>query len=70
MRSVRLFVLSDSTMPLYQPVSFINGQWEGATSGATFDVINPATGDVIEKVADLSAADCVKAIDAAQAAFP
>ena len=43
-------------MPLYQPVSFINGQWEGATSGATFDVINPATGDVIEKVADLSAA--------------
>ena len=57
-------------MPLYQPVSFINGQWEGATSGATFDVINPATGDVIEKVADLSAADCVKAIDSAQAAFP
>ena len=57
-------------MPLYQPVSFINGQWGGATSEATFDVINPATGDVIEKVADLSAADCVKAIDAAQAAFP
>ena len=70
MRSVRLFVLSDLTMPLYQPFSFINGLWEGAESGATFDVINPATGDVLEKVADLSAADCVKAIDAAQEAFP
>ncbi len=57
-------------MPLYQPFSFINGLWEGAESGATFDVINPATGNVLEKVADLSAADSVKAIDAAQEAFP
>ena len=42
----------------------------GASSGATFDVINPATGDVVETVADLSAADCQTAIDAAEAAFP
>jgi succinate-semialdehyde dehydrogenase/glutarate-semialdehyde dehydrogenase len=32
--------------------------------------VNPATGQVVESVADLSAADCVKAIDAAEAAFP
>jgi succinate-semialdehyde dehydrogenase/glutarate-semialdehyde dehydrogenase len=48
----------------------VNGQWVGATSGATFEVVNPATGQVVESVADLSAADCVKAIDAAEAAFP
>ena len=57
-------------MSLYQPLSFVNGQWVGATSGATFEVVNPATGQVVESVADLSAADCVKAVDAAEAAFP
>ena len=48
----------------------INGEWVSASSGATFDVINPATGQVVEKVADLSASDCAKAIDAAESAFP
>ncbi|HBC49268.1 MAG TPA: succinate-semialdehyde dehydrogenase (NADP(+)), partial [Gammaproteobacteria bacterium] len=62
--------MSESMMSLYQPLSFVNGQWVGATSGATFEVVNPATGQVVESVADLSAADCVKAIDAAEAAFP
>ena len=57
-------------MSLYQPLSLINGQWVGASSGAIFDVINPATGEVVETVADLSAADCQTAIDAAEAAFP
>ena len=45
-------------MSLYQPLSLIDGQWVGASSGATFDVINPATGQVLEEVADLSAEDC------------
>ncbi len=57
-------------MSLYQPLSLINGEWVSASSGATFDVINPATGQVVEKVADLSATDCAKAIDAAESAFP
>ena len=57
-------------MSLYQPLSLIDGQWVGASSGATFDVINPATGEVLEEVADLSAEDCSEAVDAAQAAFP
>ena len=57
-------------MSLYQPLSLINGEWVSASSGATFDVINPASGQVVESVADLSAEDCAKAIDAAEAAFP
>ena len=57
-------------MSLYQPLSLINGEWVSASSGATFDVINPASGQVVEKVADLSASDCAKAIDAAESAFP
>ena len=57
-------------MSLYQPLSLINGEWVSASSGETFDVINPASGKVIETVADLSAGDCAKAIDAAEAAFP
>ena len=39
-------------MSLYQPLSLINGEWVSASSGATFDVINPASGQVVEKVAD------------------
>ena len=31
---------------------FINGKWLDAKSGKTFDVENPATGDVIAKVAE------------------
>ena len=57
-------------MSLYQPLSLINGEWVSASSGATFDVINPASGQVVESVADLSAEDCAKAIDAAEASFP
>lgn len=57
-------------MTLYEPKSLINGQWMGASSGATFSVVNPATGKSIAEVADLSSGDCVAAIDAAAAAFP
>lgn len=57
-------------MTLYEPKSRINGQWIGASSGATFSVVNPATGQSIAEVADLSSADCIAAIDAAAAAFP
>lgn len=42
---------------------FIAGEWE--SSGARFDVANPSTGEVIASVADGSAADGVRALDAA-----
>lgn len=49
---------------------YINGEWREATSGKTFDVTNPATGEVVATVAKGGAADTQAAIDAAQGAFP
>lgn len=48
---------------------YINGEWRDAASGKTFDVKNPATGEVIATVAKGSTADTEAAIEAAQAAF-
>ena len=48
---------------------YINGEWRAAASGATFDVTDPATGKVLEAVADGNAADARAAIEAAAAAF-
>ncbi len=45
----------------------INGEWVEA--GKTFDTINPATGEVLTQVAEASAADVVRAVAAARAAF-
>ncbi|MDX8360129.1 aldehyde dehydrogenase family protein [Cytobacillus sp. IB215316] len=53
-----------STFPL-----FINGEWVPAVSGETFDVHNPATGDVVAKVAKGNKYDVEKAVNAASAAF-
>lgn len=39
-------------------------------TGSTFDVYNPATGQVIEQVADGTAESAIRAVDAAVAAFP
>ncbi len=47
----------------------INNEWVNAESGKTFDTIDPATGDVIAKVAEADAADVNKAVKAARAAF-
>ncbi|MEN8891457.1 NAD-dependent succinate-semialdehyde dehydrogenase [Planktotalea arctica] len=48
--------------------AYIGGQWVDGENGATFDVINPARGDVIAKVADLSRAQVAGAIAQAQVA--
>lgn len=48
---------------------YINGEWREAASGKTFDVTNPATGEVVATVAKGGAEDAQAAIDAAQAAF-
>ncbi|PJK21713.1 NAD-dependent succinate-semialdehyde dehydrogenase [Mycolicibacterium goodii] len=49
---------------------FIDGKWVDATDGATFDVVDPATGEVLCAVADASPADGRAALDAAVAAQP
>jgi succinate-semialdehyde dehydrogenase/glutarate-semialdehyde dehydrogenase len=46
---------------------FLNGEWRDASDGATFDVINPATGEVVAKVSDATADDVRAMIDAAAA---
>jgi succinate-semialdehyde dehydrogenase/glutarate-semialdehyde dehydrogenase len=47
---------------------FIGGEWRDAASGKTFEVINPATLEVIATVPDGTRADMEAAIDAAVAA--
>ncbi|WP_347859967.1 NAD-dependent succinate-semialdehyde dehydrogenase [Planktomarina sp.] len=59
-------MLSDPS--LLQTQAFINNQWVDGENGATFDVSNPARGDVLAQVADLSRADLARAIHGAEAA--
>jgi aspartate-semialdehyde dehydrogenase len=54
---------------LLRSFAYINGKWTAAATGATFEVADPATGDVIGEVARLSGAEAAAAVDAAQAAF-
>src|SRR5215204_5995487 len=46
----------------------IGGQWLDAEGAATFDVLDPATGEVLCQVADASPADGMRALDVAVAA--
>ena len=41
---------------LLETRAFVGGEWIDADDGATFEVKNPARGDVIAKVADLGRA--------------
>ncbi|OAI60790.1 succinate-semialdehyde dehydrogenase [Ralstonia solanacearum] len=50
--------------------NLIEGQWMGGADGERFAVTDPATGSVIAKVPDSSAADARAATDAAARAFP
>ena len=49
--------------------NFIDGKWVAAASGKTFDVFNPATGDVIAQCASGDAEDINRAVAAARRAF-
>jgi succinate-semialdehyde dehydrogenase / glutarate-semialdehyde dehydrogenase len=46
----------------------IDGQWVDAEGAATFDVLDPATGEALCQVADASPADGMRALEAAVAA--
>jgi aldehyde dehydrogenase (NAD+) len=54
---------------IQQTDCFIGGKWVPAASGKTFDTINPATEEVICKVAEGDKADVDAAVDAAREAF-
>src|SRR3990167_2687955 len=49
---------------------FINGESVPAKSGKTYEVKNPATGEVVDSVAKGGAEDVDAAVAAAEAAFP
>lgn len=47
----------------------IGGSWHDASNGGTWDVVNPATEDIVRTVPFGNADDCRQAIDAAAGAF-
>ncbi len=53
---------------LLKTQAFINGEWVDADSGATYEVVDPATGETVATVADLGAAETNRAIEAARVA--
>ena len=58
--------LQDPT--LLRTRAYIGGEWIDADSGATFDVTDPATGDVVATVADLGVDETRRAVDLADGA--
>ncbi len=58
------------TAPRYPDTQLlINGEWRNAQNGRTIDVLNPATGEVIGKVAHAEKVDLDAALDAAAKGF-
>ncbi|MDN3516306.1 NAD-dependent succinate-semialdehyde dehydrogenase [Aquisalimonas lutea] len=49
--------------------AYVGGEWAPAAAGATFAVRNPATGETLGTVPDMTAADTRQAIAAAEEAF-
>ena len=54
---------------LFRQQAYLEGRWCDADSGATFDVTDPATGEVLGRVPEMGAAETRRAIDAAQKAW-
>lgn len=57
-------LLSDPTLLCSK--AYVAGEWIDANSGATFEVKNPARGDVLTTLPDLSILEVKRAIDAAE----
>ncbi|MDE2353068.1 MAG: NAD-dependent succinate-semialdehyde dehydrogenase [Alphaproteobacteria bacterium] len=55
---------------LFRTDAYIDGIWTGAESGKRFAVLNPATGEKLAEVADLSDVETRRAIEAANKALP
>ena len=48
---------------------FINGKWQKSSSGETYDVINPATEEIIGKASKANKEDIQKALKSAEQGF-
>jgi succinate-semialdehyde dehydrogenase/glutarate-semialdehyde dehydrogenase len=66
--AVEALRLSDPT--LLRQANYIDGRWVSSDSGATLDVRNPATREIVGHVPAMGAAETRRAIDAANRAFP
>jgi len=63
-----IHVTTDTKQPtVYQ--MYIDGRWLGSDSGATFEVINPATEEVIATAPEASVEELQRALQAARTAF-
>lgn len=62
--------LSLNDMELLKTQAFINGQWVPALDGSSFEVTNPANGEVLVSVPNMGEKETTQAIEAAQAAWP
>lgn len=54
---------------LVKSQAYVDGRWISAASGNTLEVLNPATGEKVGEVPDLSAAEASQAVEAADRAF-
>ena len=48
---------------------FIDGKWQKSESGETYDVINPATEEVIGKASKANSSDVQKALKSAEKVY-
>jgi acyl-CoA reductase-like NAD-dependent aldehyde dehydrogenase len=60
---------SDAAQMVFCNQLYINGRWQPAADGGTFDVFNPATERLLAKVASAKAEDVDAAVRAARAQF-
>ena len=60
--------LLDRLLPAEQRRLWVAGEWRDAEGGETFEVVDPADGQLLARVADGSVTDAVEALDAAVAA--
>jgi succinate-semialdehyde dehydrogenase/glutarate-semialdehyde dehydrogenase len=68
LKTATLIPLKDES--LLRQANFIDGKWVQADNGATLEVKNPATGEVVGEVPALGQAETRRAIEAASRAFP
>jgi succinate-semialdehyde dehydrogenase/glutarate-semialdehyde dehydrogenase len=62
--------MKHSAIPNVPTQLFLGGEWRDASDGATFEVNNPATEEMIANVASATVEDGMVALDAAEKAFP
>lgn len=55
---------------LFRQHAYVNGEWQRAANGESFEVRNPATGGLLGTVPAMGAAETRHAIEAANAAWP